>query len=95
MLTYLHTIAFTHRKFDLTKIGMLHIELNDQATRLKSVKSALDLDEFLFLSTCNRVEISFICKKQVDSIFFSKLLKALYPNLSETELIHYVSNLEH
>jgi glutamyl-tRNA reductase len=95
VLTYLHTIAFTHRKFDLTKIGMLHIELNDQATRLKSVKSALDLDEFLFLSTCNRVEISFICKKQVDSIFFSKLLKALYPNLSETELIHYVSNLEH
>ena len=95
MLTYLHTIAFTHRKFDLTKIGMLHIELNEQATRLKSVKAALELDEFLFLSTCNRVEISFIRKKTVNSAFFSKLLKALYPNLTAAELEGFVANLEH
>lgn len=95
MLTFLHTIAFTHRKFDLTKIGMLHIELDDQAQRLKKAKSALDFDEFLFLSTCNRVEISFICRKPVDSTIFFQLLQNLYPNIAESEIVNFVANLEY
>ena len=60
VLKYLHTIAFTHRNFEVTKIGLLHIPLDEQNTRLNPVKQDFKLEELLMLSTCNRVEFSFV-----------------------------------
>ena len=49
-----HIIAFTHRNIDINEIGLLHIEEAKQADRLSLIKEQLNLDELLFLSTCNR-----------------------------------------
>ncbi|MEN9290952.1 MAG: hypothetical protein RLZZ357_795, partial [Bacteroidota bacterium] len=60
MLQELHIIAFTHRQLDVNKIGLLHLEKEAQAVVLEQLKNSLGLNELMFLSTCNRVEISFV-----------------------------------
>ena len=95
VLKYLHTIAFTHRNFEVTKIGLLHVALDEQYTRLNPVKQDFELDELLMLSTCNRVEFSFVSKGVVDTEFMHQFLRAIYPSLSEEDLTSFVIKLEH
>ena len=49
MLTHFHTIAFTHRNLDVSAIGKLHIEAENQQDRFNPVKDQLNIDELLFL----------------------------------------------
>tara|TARA_B100001287_G_scaffold1985_1_gene1541 strand:+ start:2470 stop:3708 length:1239 start_codon:yes stop_codon:yes gene_type:complete len=86
-LNFLQVIAFTHRHFNFDEIGYFHLEDNNRIIELKKLKSILEVDELMYLSTCNRVE--FIIKsntldtkkatfKLID--FFSKKTKT---NLNE------------
>ena len=95
VLKYLHTIAFTHRNFEVTKIGLLHVALDEQYTRLNPVKQDVELEELLMLSTCNRVEFSFVYKGVVDTEFMHQFLRTIYPSLSEEDLTAFVIKLEH
>jgi glutamyl-tRNA reductase len=95
VLKYLHTIAFTHRNFEVTKIGLLHVPLDEQYTRLNPVKQDVKLDELLMLSTCNRVEFSFVYNGTVDTEFMHQFLRAIYPSLGEEDLTSFVIKLEH
>ena len=95
VLKYLHTIAFTHRNFEVTKIGLLHVALDEQHTRLNPVKQDVELEELLMLSTCNRVEFSFVYKGVVDTEFMHQFLRAIYPSLGEEDLTSFVIKLEH
>ena len=94
MIQQFHIIAFTHRNIEVTEIGNLHVEMDVQATLLPEVKASMQLDELMFLSTCNRVEISFCTQSTIDHHFLSALFKALYPSFSESEIEHYVSLIE-
>ena len=69
MLQELHIIAFTHRHLDVNKIGLLHLEKEAQAVVLEQLKNSLGLNELMFLSTCNRVEISFVNDQDLDTAF--------------------------
>ena len=95
VLKYLHTIAFTHRNFEVTKIGLLHVPLNEQHTRLNPIKRRFELEELLMLSTCNRVEFSLVYKGVVDTEFMHQFLRAIYPSLGEEDLTSFVIKLEH
>lgn len=95
VLKYLHTIAFTHRNFEVTKIGLLHVPLDEQHTRLNPIKRRFELEELLMLSTCNRVEFSFVYKGVVDTEFMHQFLRAIYPSLGEEDLTSFVIKLEH
>lgn len=95
VLKYLHTIAFTHRNFEVSKIGLLHIPFDEQFSRLNPVKQQVKIDELLMLSTCNRVEFSFVCSTLVDTKFMHQFLKSIYSALSEEELTSFVIKLEH
>ena len=95
VLKYLHTIAFTHRNFEVTKIGLLHVALDEQFTRLNPVKQDFKLEELLMLSTCNRVEFSFVFNGVVDAEFMHQFLRAIYPSLGEEDLTSFVIKLEH
>ena len=95
VLKYLHTIAFTHRNFEVTKIGLLHVALDEQHTRLNPVKERFEIEELLMLSTCNRVEFSFVYKGVVDTEFMHQFLRAIYPSLGEEDLTSFVTKLEH
>ena len=95
VLKYLHTIAFTHRNFEVTKIGLLHVALDEQYTRLNPVKQDFELDELLMLSTCNRVEFSLVSAGEIDAPFLHAFLSAIYPTFDSEFLSSFVLKLEH
>ena len=61
----------------------MHIEKDLQSERLHKVKETHDIAELFFLSTCNRVELTFVKNQEVDSVFIQSLLKETFPNLSD------------
>ncbi|MCB0819748.1 MAG: glutamyl-tRNA reductase, partial [Bacteroidetes bacterium] len=49
-------IAFTHRNTPLDQVGKFHIDERLRNSRLSLVSESLNLQELVFISTCNRVE---------------------------------------
>ncbi len=94
MLDSFHIIAFTHRQLEVNQIGLLHIDSNDQKQRLQNVRSALSIDELLFLSTCNRVEFMFTTEELITDAFIIQFISALYPQMEETKKRVFLSNNE-
>lgn len=90
----LNTIAFTHRRFEAEKIGELHIEEQHQAKRLTDLVAKFNIQELVFLSTCNRVEISFFTDREISNSWIYDLLQSLYPQLKPKAITEYVVNLE-
>ena len=94
VLRDLHIIAFTHRNLDVNKIGLLHIEKEDQLGHLDRLKQTLQLDELQFLSTCNRVEITFVKQHKLDSEYVHQILSLIYPKLVPIQLEEFVHRAE-
>ena len=94
VLKDLHIIAFTHRNLDVTKIGLLHIEKEAQLDQLSRVKKELELDELQFLSTCNRVEITFVKQHNLDSEYVHRILSLIYSKLVPIQLEEFVHRAE-
>lgn len=92
MLTHFHTIAFTHRNLDVSQIGRLHIEAERQQDRFRAVKEALELDEVLFLSTCNRVEFMLVGHQVASADFLDAFFTALYPEFDAETLAFFASH---
>ena len=49
-------ISFNHRQFNFDEIGIFHLEDENKFFHLLEIKSILDANELMYLSTCNRVE---------------------------------------
>jgi glutamyl-tRNA reductase len=94
LLQQLHIIAFTHRQLEVSKIGLLHIEKEAQVAQLNELKAALGLKELMFLTTCNRVEITFVHDTDLDTPFLTRLLQTLYPKLVPIQLEEFVRKAE-
>ena len=78
-MNFLQVIALTHRHFNFDEIGYFHLEDNNRVLELKKLKALLEVDELMYLSTCNRVEFilksnSAETKKNTSKLinFFSK-----------------------
>lgn len=80
------TIAFTHKTTELKDIGRLHIDDDELESRLGHLKSSLNLDELLYVSTCNRVEFMMVSDKEVDESFRMKFFQSFNPKWSEDEI---------
>jgi glutamyl-tRNA reductase len=93
-LNKLYIVAFTHRNLSVNEVGELHIEEANQKLRLSQLKKAMQLDELMFLSTCNRVEFTFVTKQAVNVDFLNSFFQFLYPNLSEEKVMHFSSAAE-
>ncbi len=91
----LHIIAFTHRNLSVNEIGKLHIEDDHQAERLQGLKEALDLEELMFLSTCNRVEFMFTTESTVNAPYVADFIRALYPEVDEDQCNRFKSSFTH
>lgn len=94
MLQQLHIIAFTHRQLDVNKIGLLHIEKEAQVLQLEHLKAALGLKELMFLTTCNRVELTFVNEQDLDTPLLMRLLQTLYPKLVPIQLEEFARKAE-
>ena len=90
-LNALHIVAFTHRNLSVNEIGELHIEEGNQKLRLSQLKETMQLDELMFLSTCNRVEFTFTTQQKVNVNFLNHFFETLYPNL-EVEKVNRFSS---
>ena len=95
MLKNLHTIAFTHRTMTVTNIGLLHIEKEAQKERLSALKAIFNFEELYFLSTCNRVELTFLTKEKTKFSLTKELLKILYPSFQEDQIDDFSNSAEY
>lgn len=80
------TIAFTHKTTELKDIGRLHIEDDALEVRLSHLKSELELDELLYVSTCNRVEFLMVSEQDMDDSFRKKFFAAFNPEWSWSDI---------
>jgi glutamyl-tRNA reductase len=94
MLDHFHILAFTHKNMDVSEVGKLHIEEDKQQESLVNFKQNQQLDELMFLSTCNRVEFLFCSKKEVNQTFLLSFFKNLYPNYTEQQIDIFASTVE-
>jgi len=84
-LSVFNIVAFTHRNSSLEEIGMLHIDVDNQQDKLSRIKTLMQIDELMYLSTCNRVEFVFTSAGQIDSEYLYNFIKQLFPKLSENQ----------
>lgn len=80
------TIAFTHKTTELKDIGRLHIGDDEIDARLTHLKTALNLDELLYISTCNRVEFMLVSDQELDEDFRRKFFAAFNPKWNKTDI---------
>lgn len=73
-------IAFTHKKTDVNDIGKLHIGDSEFQNRLQSLKQDANIDELLYLSTCNRVEFIIVNDELCNNAFLKKFFSAFDTN---------------
>ena len=95
MLRNIHVLAFTHRQLEVSQIGLLHIGMDKQQERLSNLKVNSDLEELLFLSTCNRVEFIFKTEQEVDETFIQTFITNLYPDFPEETTALFCQNYEY
>lgn len=81
-----NVIALTHRQLGLNLVGKFHVEPEFQASRFKPALSTFGIKEFVFLSTCNRVEFFFRGNQLVDSNFVSRFLTVYYPDIDASDI---------
>jgi glutamyl-tRNA reductase len=94
-LRNIHVLAFTHRQLEVSQIGLLHIAVDNQRERLHNLKVNSDLEELLFLSTCNRVEFIFKTHQEVDEQFIQTFITNLYPDFDEETITLFCQNYEY
>ena len=84
-------IAFTHKTTDVNDIGKLHVEDHIVSEKLALVKAVMDIEELLYLSTCNRVEFMISVDQEIDDTFLEGFFKAFNENWN-AEYIDWVLN---
>ena len=101
----LQIIALTHRNFNFDEIGKFHLDDSVRMDRLEKLKSKLNINELMYLSTCNRVEFIINSVSEVNQNFLELLLsefisqESLVPTtkrieiFSEKEAVHHLFSL--
>ncbi|MEJ6754762.1 MAG: glutamyl-tRNA reductase, partial [Flavobacteriales bacterium] len=87
-------IAFTHKQFNFDEIGLFHLDDNQRIGVLTNLKTKLDMEELMYLSTCNRVEFIISREKKINKSFVEKLIKHLLVDQIPTNLKDIVDRAE-
>ena len=86
---YIH--AFTHRNLDVNQIGLLHIDAENQSARLSEAKTHFGFKEMMYLTTCNRVEFTFVADQNIPTKDF---LSFFYPEMDRLHLDELCQKVE-
>jgi len=78
-------IAFTHKTLPLELIGKLHLTQDEQTNVLGALKMNFGLDEMMFLSTCNRIELFIKTTVEIDRTFVKELALFLNSRLNNVQ----------
>lgn len=87
-------IAFTHKNLPFDLIGKLHLNQDEQTTVLGAVKLNFGFEEFLFLSTCNRVELFINSQHELTPLFIKEVILFLNSRLNNVEANTLSENAE-
>lgn len=90
----IHIFAFTHRQLEVNQIGRLHIALEDQQEKLSALKEKFQLDELMYVSTCNRVEFITSREEEISVPEFQNFLSFLFPELKQEEINVFGAHVE-
>lgn len=90
-LELLHAIALTHQNIGVDQLGEFHIAEEFQKIRLSPLKS-IGIDEVIFLTTCNRVELLIRTSNKLTSELLTKVFQSVYPNLNNEKIVLAVEN---
>ncbi len=78
-------LTITHKTANINHIGQYIPSVNqnkeDLATTLHQVKAAFDIDELLYLATCNRLTFLFVTDQEITDPFIIKLFAMLHPGI--------------
>ncbi len=77
----LHAIAFTHKNIGIDRLGDFHIAEEAQKDRLAPLMN-LGVEELIFLTTCNRVELLIRTGKNLTQERLRKILETVYLRFS-------------
>lgn len=97
-------VAITHKNFDLSDLGKFHIDELNQKELLTQIKIDLELDELMYLSTCNRVEFFIKSEFDLDFKFFRRFFQYFvsdcdddlaYRYITKTDVFHGILAVEH
>ncbi len=89
MLDHYKIFTVTHQQCSLQKIGQFVLSDTEQvpiATQLSKFKDSLNIDELLYLPTCNRVTYFFYTKRILDPSFKNHFFKRLNPTIEKNDL---------
>jgi len=82
----LYCIAFTHNNIPIEQIGMFHVDDAQYQNRFEKIKEQCHLQEFLFLSTCNRVEFLITTTHEVNQKFLTHFFTCFNANFTKEEV---------
>ncbi len=79
-------IAFTHRKTPLDQVGKYHLNDEEKLQRLEGLKASLNLEELIYISTCNRVEFVFLSDANLNEQFLNSFFGAFLKSKDEIKV---------
>ncbi|MFY8185788.1 MAG: glutamyl-tRNA reductase [Bacteroidia bacterium] len=85
MLDSLQIVAFTHKQIKINEIGLLHLSEESQEQILPAIKTKFLFSEFMFLSTCNRVELIFKTPDDINTSILSSIITEINPSISNED----------
>lgn len=88
MLNNFKLITITHHKLNVNELEKFVVKYDDEdglSSKLKNLKSELDLEELFYLATCNRVQVLIYDSKRIDLPFCQKLFKGINPSLQDAD----------
>ncbi len=85
MLDSLQIVAFTHKQIKINEIGLLHLSEESQEQILPAIKTKFLFSEFMFLSTCNRVELIFKTPDDISRETLTSILTEINPAISNED----------
>lgn len=92
MLNKLYSITFTHKNASLEEVGLLVLDETLQKIKLPEIKNKFQLDELLYIATCNRVELYFVTPNEVSFYLIKQILREINQTLNETLLDKLAKN---
>jgi glutamyl-tRNA reductase len=100
MLSNYKILTVTHQQLnveDLSSFMVCNQDGRSDTDALEQIKSTLDIDELLYLSTCNRVSYIFFTRKTMDSTYLGKFFTQVNPKMPQNvrnTLPRYVKSYE-
>ncbi len=82
-------LTITHRNTNLSELGNFVVQYADQQelkSNLHKLKDQFNLNEILYLATCNRVMYFFHTNQKIDSNFIADFFQNVNPAISQTEI---------